>query len=159
MQDSYSELIKLLPEIIVEYFELTSYKKEMNSPPLKEVNSFSKNRNLIKFLFFDEITVQDFQLWTSGISAHHCRRWLNEDNGQVVLEIEFSSRRNSATQEFAFFKEINRFHPNDCNAIASFLGYLKNYKINTRIFCDFKIWNQNHTQRLAYLPGQKFIDR
>jgi hypothetical protein len=27
MQDSYSELIKLLPEIIVEYFELTSYKK------------------------------------------------------------------------------------------------------------------------------------
>jgi hypothetical protein len=28
MQDSYSELIKLLlPEIIVEYFELTSYNK------------------------------------------------------------------------------------------------------------------------------------
>ena len=28
MQDSYSELIKLLlPEIIVEYFELTSYQK------------------------------------------------------------------------------------------------------------------------------------
>ena len=28
MQDSYSELIKLLlPELIVEYFELTSYKK------------------------------------------------------------------------------------------------------------------------------------
>jgi hypothetical protein len=36
MQDSYSELIKLLlPEIIVEYFELTSsYKREMNPPPL-----------------------------------------------------------------------------------------------------------------------------
>jgi hypothetical protein len=32
MQDSYSELIKLLlPEIIVEYFELTSYKREMKS--------------------------------------------------------------------------------------------------------------------------------
>jgi hypothetical protein len=45
MQDSYSELIKLLlPEIIVEYFELTSYKKEMKSPPLpKEVNSILKN--------------------------------------------------------------------------------------------------------------------
>jgi hypothetical protein len=29
MQDSHSELIKLLlPEIIVEYFELTSYKKK-----------------------------------------------------------------------------------------------------------------------------------
>jgi hypoxanthine-guanine phosphoribosyltransferase len=45
MQDSYSELIKLLlPEIIVEYFELTSYKKEMKSSTLpKEVNRFLKN--------------------------------------------------------------------------------------------------------------------
>jgi hypothetical protein len=34
MQDSYSELIKLLlPEIIVEYFELTLYKRR-NPPPL-----------------------------------------------------------------------------------------------------------------------------
>jgi hypothetical protein len=35
MQDSFVDLLKLLlPEIIVEYFELTSYKKEMKSSPL-----------------------------------------------------------------------------------------------------------------------------
>jgi hypothetical protein len=35
MQDSYSELIKLLlPEIIVEYFELTSYQKGEEILPL-----------------------------------------------------------------------------------------------------------------------------
>jgi hypothetical protein len=36
MQDSFVDLLKLLlPEIIVEYFELTSYKKkEMKPPPL-----------------------------------------------------------------------------------------------------------------------------
>jgi hypothetical protein len=35
MQDSYTELIKLLlPEIIVEYFELDSIKREMKPPPL-----------------------------------------------------------------------------------------------------------------------------
>jgi hypothetical protein len=45
MQDSHSELIKLLlPEMIVEYFELTSYKKgeEILHIYLKEVNSISK---------------------------------------------------------------------------------------------------------------------
>ena len=43
MQDSYSELIKLLlPVIIVEYFELTSYKKgdEVLHFYLKEINRF-----------------------------------------------------------------------------------------------------------------------
>jgi hypothetical protein len=45
MQDSYSELIKLvLPEIIVEYFELTFYKKgyEIFHLYLKEFNSTPK---------------------------------------------------------------------------------------------------------------------
>jgi hypothetical protein len=43
MQDSFVDLLKLLPEIIVEYFELTSYKKKMKSSLyLKEVNSIPK---------------------------------------------------------------------------------------------------------------------
>ena len=45
MQDSYSELIKLLlPEIIFEYFELISYKKgeEILHLYLKELNSIPK---------------------------------------------------------------------------------------------------------------------
>ena len=45
MQDSFSELIKLLlPEIIVEYFELTSYQKEQEILHLylEEINSIPK---------------------------------------------------------------------------------------------------------------------
>ena len=45
MQDSYVELLKLLlPEIIVDYFELTSYKKEedMLHLYLKEIHSIPK---------------------------------------------------------------------------------------------------------------------
>ena len=46
MQDSFSELIKLLlPEIIVEYFELTSYKKAVEILHLyvKKLIPFPKN--------------------------------------------------------------------------------------------------------------------
>ena len=45
MQDSFSELLKLLfPEIIVEYFELISYEKgeEILHLYLKEINSIQK---------------------------------------------------------------------------------------------------------------------
>lgn len=46
MQDSFSDLPKLLlPEIIVEYFELTSYEKgeEILHLYLKEIKGISKN--------------------------------------------------------------------------------------------------------------------
>jgi hypothetical protein len=68
MQDCYSELIKLLlPEIIVECFELTSYKKEgeVLHLYLKEINSIPKEYRQYKLSskgFFDEITVQDFPI-------------------------------------------------------------------------------------------------
>ena len=45
MQDSFKELIKLLlPELIVDYFELTSYEKdqEILHLYLKEINSIPK---------------------------------------------------------------------------------------------------------------------
>ncbi|WP_369801758.1 hypothetical protein [Flavobacterium sp. LM4] len=45
MQDSFVDLLKLLlPEIIVEYFELTSYEKgdEVLHLYLKEINSIPK---------------------------------------------------------------------------------------------------------------------
>ena len=48
MQDSYSELIKLLlPEIIIKYFELTSYKKgdQVLYIYLKEINSIQFPKN------------------------------------------------------------------------------------------------------------------
>jgi len=118
MQDSYSELIKLLlPEIIVEYFELTSYKKteEILHLYLKELNSIPKEYRQHKLSskgFFDEITVQDFPIRGHQVYLHITRRrWLNEDTGQVVFrDWNLVADGTRVTQEFAsFLKEINRF--------------------------------------------------
>jgi len=92
MQDSYSELIKLLlPEIIVEYFEVTSYEKgeEILHLYLKEINSIPKEYRQNKLSskgFFEEITVQNFPIRGHQVYLRiTLRRWLNEDNGQVVF--------------------------------------------------------------------------
>jgi hypothetical protein len=122
MQDSYREIIKLLlPAIIVDYFELTSYKKgeEILHLYLKEINSIPKEYRQSKLSskgFFDEITVQDFPIRGHQIYLHITRRrWLNEDTGQVIL-VPIAIGGNlvadgtRVTQEFAsFLKEINRF--------------------------------------------------
>jgi hypothetical protein len=88
MQDSYSELIKLLlPEIIVEYFVLVSYKKRSWNTPslLKEINSIPKEYRQSKLSskgFFDEITVQDFPIedirYTSHITAEDGSKTLDK---------------------------------------------------------------------------------
>ena len=118
MQDSYSELIKLLlPEIIVEYLELTTYKKgdEVLHIYLKEINSIPKEFRQNKLSskgFFDEITVQDFPIRGHQVYLHITRRrWLNEDTGQVVFrDWNLVADGTRVTQEFAsFLKEINRF--------------------------------------------------
>jgi len=118
MQDSYSELIKLLlPEIIVEYFELTSYQKgeEILHLYLKEINSIPKEYRQYKLSskgFFDQITVQDFPIRGHQVYLHITRRrWLNEDTGQVVFrDWNLVADGTRVTQEFAsFLKEINRF--------------------------------------------------
>jgi hypothetical protein len=118
MQDSYSELIKLLlPEIIVEYFELTSYKKaeEILHLYLKEVNSIPKEYRQDKLSskgFFDEIIVQDFPIRGHQVYLHITRRrWLNENTRQVVFrDWNLVADGTRITQEFAsFLKEINRF--------------------------------------------------
>ena len=92
MQDSFSELIKLLlPEIIVEYFELTSYQKgeEILHLYLKEINSIPKEYRQNKLSskgFLEEITVHDFPIRGHRVYLHITRRrWLNEDSGQVVF--------------------------------------------------------------------------
>ena len=118
MQDSYSELIKLLlPEIIVEYFELTSYNKgdDVLHIYLKEINSIPKEFGQNKLSskgFFNEITVQDFPIRGHQVYLHITRRrWLNEDTGQVVFRNwTLVADGTRVTQEFAsFLKEINRF--------------------------------------------------
>jgi hypothetical protein len=118
MQDSFKELIKLLlPEIIVDYFELTSYEKdqEILHLYLKEINSIPKEYRESKLSskgFFDQITVQDFPIRGHQVYLHITRRrWLNEDTGQVVFrDWNLVADGTRITQEFAsFLKEINRF--------------------------------------------------
>ncbi|MNT10542.1 hypothetical protein D3C72_1453790 [compost metagenome] len=118
MQDSFGELLKLLlPEIIVEYFELTSYQKgdEILHLYLKEINSIPKEYRDSKLSskgFFDEITVQDFPIRGHQVYLHITRRrWLNEDTGKVVFRNwNLVANGTRITQEFAsFLKEINRF--------------------------------------------------
>lgn len=118
MQDSFGELIKLLlPEIIVDYFELTSYEKgeEILHLYLREINSIPEEYRQCKLSskgFFDEITVQDFPIRGHQVYLHISRRrWLNEDTGKVVFrDWNLVADGTRVTQEFAsFLKEINRF--------------------------------------------------
>lgn len=118
MQDSFIDLLKLLlPEIIVDYFELTSYKKEDETLHLylKEINSIPKEYSISKLSskgFFEEITVQDFPIRGHHVYLHITRRrWLNEDTGKVVFrDWNLVADGTRVTQEFAsFLKEINRF--------------------------------------------------
>ena len=118
MQDSFKELIKLLlPEIIVDYFELTSYEKDQEKLHLylKEINSIPKEYRESKLSskgFFDQITVQDFPIRGHQVYLYITRRrWLNEDTGQVVFrDWNLVADGTRITQEFAsFLKEINRF--------------------------------------------------
>ena len=118
MQDSFGELIKLLlPEIIVEYFELISYNKaeEILHLYVKEINSIPQeyqHNKLSSKGFFEEITVQDFPIRGHQVYLHITRRrWLNEDTGQVVFrDWNLVADGTRVTQEFAsFLKEINRF--------------------------------------------------
>jgi hypothetical protein len=118
MQDSLTDLLKLLlPEILVDYFELTSYKKEdeILHLYLREIHSIPKEYRESKLSskgFFDEITVQDFPIRGHQVYLHITRRrWLNEDTKKVVFrDWNLVADGIRLTQEFAsFLKEINRF--------------------------------------------------
>lgn len=120
MQDSFIDILKLLlPEIIVDYFELTSYKKEEEVLHLylKEAYSIPKEYRGSKLTskgFFSEITVQDFPIRGHQVYLHITRRrWFNEDTGKVVFrDWNLVADGTRVTQEFAsFLKEINRFQP------------------------------------------------
>jgi hypothetical protein len=94
-QSPYSDILQLLlPEIIVEYFELTTYEK------WKKYFLFTKRR-LIRFPteyrqsklsytgFFEPITVQDFPIRANQIYLDIIRgRWLTEDTGQFMFALD-----------------------------------------------------------------------
>ena len=118
MQGNYGELLKLLlPSIIIENFELTSYKttEEVMHLYLQEVNQIPKefqNQKLESKGFFDEITVQDFPIRGHKVFLHiKRRRWFSHTLGKVVYRNwELVADGTRMTQEFAaFLKEISRF--------------------------------------------------
>jgi len=118
MNESFSVLMKLiLPEIMEEYFELTSHKKENETLHLylKELNTVPieyKNNKLVSKGFFEEITIQDFPIRGYQVFLHITRRrWLNEDTGKVVYRNwDLVAQGTRITKDFAaFLKEFSRY--------------------------------------------------
>jgi len=118
MDNSYTALLKLiLPELVDEYFELTSYKKEGETLHLylKELNIVPQEyqgNKLISKGFFDEITIQDFPIRGYKVFLHITRRrWLNEATGKAVFrDWDLVAKGTRITKEFAaFLKEIGRY--------------------------------------------------
>jgi hypothetical protein len=118
MQESYGELLKLLlPTIIVENFELTSYKttEEVMHLYLQEINQIPKEfegQKLESKGFFEEITVQDFPIRGHKVFLNiKRRRWYSHTLNKVVYRNwDLVADGTRMTQEFAaFLKELNRF--------------------------------------------------
>ena len=114
---SFIDIAKLLlPEVLIEYFELTNHKikgeelhfyfKEKNEEP-KEYSSSKLNSKG----FYPEATLQDFPIRGKQVYLHITRRrWLNEDTGQSVSRNwNLVAQGTRMTNEFAtFLKEISR---------------------------------------------------
>lgn len=115
---SYLEII--LPDGIMDYFEVTQFTKEeanfriylseKNTPP----KEFASDKLTSKG-FFDEITVQDFPIRGKASYLHIKRRkWINETTGDIVFrDWNMVAKGTRMTQEFAFFlKGISQYQAN-----------------------------------------------
>ena len=112
------ELLKLLlPEFLVDYFNVMRYTKEndrlhlyfeeKNDPPTE----YSEYRLSSKG-FYDEIIVQDFPIRGQSAFLHiKRRRWMNHSTNTVVSRNwELVAKGTRMTADFAaFLKEISRF--------------------------------------------------
>jgi hypothetical protein len=116
--ENHIELLKLfLPDILVDYFELTKsnqdgenlhlYFEELNKPPVEH-----SSRILISKGFHDEITVQDFPLRGKRVFLHiKRRRWTDKQSSSIIQrDWNLVAKGSRMTDEFAaFLKEISRF--------------------------------------------------
>ena len=118
MQESYRDILKLLlPTIIVENFELTSYKTtaEVMHLYLQEINQIPKEfeaQHLESKGFFEEITVQDFPIRGHKVFLHiKRRRWYSHTLEKVVYRNwDLVADGTRMTKEFSIFlKTLNRF--------------------------------------------------
>ncbi|MCP4653737.1 MAG: transposase [Candidatus Omnitrophica bacterium] len=107
----------LLPEVLVEYFELTEHQivgeelhfhfREKNVVP----SGFSGEKLSSKG-FFDTAKVQDFPIRGKHVYLYITRRrWLNESSGKVVSRNwDLVAKGTRMTNDFAtFLKEISRY--------------------------------------------------
>ncbi|WP_259017220.1 ISAon1 family transposase N-terminal region protein [Emticicia fluvialis] len=118
MQESYKDILKLLlPAIIIENFELTSYKTtaEVMHLYLQEINQIPKEfegQKLESKGFFEEITVQDFPIRGHKVFLHiKRRRWYSHTLEKVVYRNwDLVADGTRMTKEFSIFlKALNRF--------------------------------------------------
>lgn len=112
------ELLKLLlPEYLVDYFEVITYEKQGEQLHLyfEEKNELPQEYSGHKLTskgFFDEIVVQDFPIRGQHAFLHiKRRRWLNHNTNIVVSRNwDLVAKGTRMTAEFAaFLKEISRF--------------------------------------------------
>lgn len=112
------ELLKLLlPEFLVDYFNVMRYTKEndrlhlyfeeKNDPPTEYLEHRLSSKG-----FYDEIIVQDFPIRGQSAFLHiKRRRWMNHSTNTVVSRNwELVAKGTRMTADFAaFLKEISRF--------------------------------------------------
>jgi hypothetical protein len=107
----------ILPELLVEHFDLISsnqeiealhlYFEEANKPPVEH-----SSKVLISKGFHDEITVQDFPLRGKKVFLHIRRHRWTEKQTNIIVQRDWNlvAKGSRMTEEFAaFLKEISRF--------------------------------------------------
>jgi hypothetical protein len=114
---SQSTILDLMfPEGLLDYFEITNYKKspEKISFYMEEKNIKPEEYKTAKLTskgFYKEQTIEDFPLRGHQVTLKvKRRRWTNEDSGKIISrDWDIVAKGTRKTQEFAsFLKEINR---------------------------------------------------
>lgn len=108
----------LLPEGILDYFEVTAVEKTKDQYliTLEEKNLYPgefAGQKLSSKGFLEEITVKDFPIRGRACYLRvRRRRWLNEELGKVVSrDWELVAKGTRMTKEFAaFLKALHRYH-------------------------------------------------
>ena len=116
-KDILSTIKLFLPEVLVEYFELTDYTQNE-----EELHFYFKEKNIVpdtyketKLIskgFYPESSIQDFPIRGKKVYLHITRRrWTQEQSSKIVSrDWELVAKGTRITSEFAaFLKEISRY--------------------------------------------------
>ena len=109
----------LLPDGMMEYFEITEVEKHPDSYTihLSERNiipELYKHDKLLSKGFYEPVTIQDFPLRGKACYLKvKRRRWQNETTGVIVMrDWDIVAKGTRMTGEFAsFLKALDRYHP------------------------------------------------